>query len=478
MIGEGTRIPIVQKIAKEIFKKEAVNRTLNSAEAIAQGCSLTAAMILPHFHVANFQIEECNTMPVDISWSITGGDMKAKTLFPVKNNFPSIKSMTFDNRTEPIDIGVSYNDPATILGGMPTALARYRVEIPKPEHPKFSLKLRVKLDQNCIPGLDTAELIEEYKEEKKIAVKAAPPPAPKKDENGDTEMKDQAADEKKEEPKAPEQQYETKIVDKTRSTNINFKWEKHGLTTSAINDFQKQEVEMYTQDRKILEVKEAKNRLESYVYDMRDKCGDYGDRKHLIEEAIRQEFLTSLNETESWLYESERTQDEYEKRLGELTKVGEPVNYRFRFYDSLGYRKEQLNLVLKAAEENGSKIPEDSHITKEEKEALLKLVSETQAWQTEMDEKLSKINKWEDPGYTLNQLEDKQKLVVELSNKTLNKPKPAPKKEEKKEEKADEKKEDKPEGEQPADGEKPAQSQDEPMPDANAPQAEGGDMLD
>ena len=64
---------------------------------IARGCSLTAAMILPHFHVSNFQIEECNNMPVDVSWSIHDNKMKTKTLFPIKNNFPSIKSMTFDN---------------------------------------------------------------------------------------------------------------------------------------------------------------------------------------------------------------------------------------------------------------------------------------------------------------------------------------------------------------------------------------------
>lgn len=32
------------------------------------------------------------------------------------------------------------------------------------------------MDQNQIPSLDTAELIEEYKEEKKIPVKPAPAP--------------------------------------------------------------------------------------------------------------------------------------------------------------------------------------------------------------------------------------------------------------------------------------------------------------
>jgi hypothetical protein len=76
------------------------------------------------------------------------------------------------------------------------------------------LKLRVKLDQNQIPSLDTAELIEEYKEEKKIPIKAAPAPAPapaappKEGEEGKEAPAPTPAP-------VPEQQYETKLVDKT-----------------------------------------------------------------------------------------------------------------------------------------------------------------------------------------------------------------------------------------------------------------------
>ena len=232
MVGDGTRTIIVQEISKKIFKKYQVQRTLNSAEAVAQGCSLTAAMILPHFHVQNFLIEECNQESVDVTWSISGNKTKTKTLFPLSNNFPSIKSMTFDQRAEPIDIAVSYHEKNEILEGIPTMLSRYRIEIPTPEHKKFALKLRVKLDQNCIPGLDTAELIEEYKEEKKVVVKTIPPMAktePKKPESkDDKEKKDEDKKEKKDEekketeaptpPPVPEQKFEIKIVDKTRTT--------------------------------------------------------------------------------------------------------------------------------------------------------------------------------------------------------------------------------------------------------------------
>ena len=40
MVGEGTRIPIIQEISKSVFGQERVCRTLNSSEAVARGCAL------------------------------------------------------------------------------------------------------------------------------------------------------------------------------------------------------------------------------------------------------------------------------------------------------------------------------------------------------------------------------------------------------------------------------------------------------
>jgi hypothetical protein len=183
-------------------------------------------MILPQFSVANFEIEECNKLPVDVSWTLTDGSTKTKCLFGEKNNFPSVKSMTFDGRKEPMDVAVAYANPELALAGIPTMLSRYHIEPPVPKHEKFALKLRVKLDHNSIPGLDTAEMVEEFMEEKKIPLKMAKNPPPKKEEPKkedtkegeepkDAEMKDDKPAEKVPE---PEQQYETKMVNKTTTT--------------------------------------------------------------------------------------------------------------------------------------------------------------------------------------------------------------------------------------------------------------------
>lgn len=142
LVGCGTRIPSIVDTAQKAFSKEGTARTLHSDEAVARGCSLVAAMLLPTFHTSKFEVEESNAIPVDITWSIHDGGHKTKTLFPLKSNYPTVKSLTFEGRTEPMDVMVSYTEGTDqVLAGIPTFLSRYKVEIPKAEHEKFSLKL-------------------------------------------------------------------------------------------------------------------------------------------------------------------------------------------------------------------------------------------------------------------------------------------------------------------------------------------------
>jgi len=127
MVGCGTRIPIIMDTAMHFFKKDIVQRTLHSDEAVARGCSLQAAMLLPQFSASNFEVEEANTLAVDVTWSLThpheGHSTKTKTLIPVKNNFPTVKSLTFDNRVDPMDVIISYPENSNVVNGIPKVLA-------------------------------------------------------------------------------------------------------------------------------------------------------------------------------------------------------------------------------------------------------------------------------------------------------------------------------------------------------------------
>jgi len=439
LCGEVTRMPAIQKLAEEVFHKEKHQRTINSSECVARGCSLMAAMILPQFHVANFEIKESNSFPIDVAWSVTDGKMKNQTLFPKGNNFPSVKSLTFDGRSEVMDVGVSYYNMDGIISGLPQLLARYKIEPPKPKEEKFSLKLRVQLDQNGIPALESAELIEDYKEIRKIPVKMDKKAAPKKDEKEGEGEKDASKDATKEAAKEPDMQYEEKEVKKTRSTQIHFKFEHHGYGAKQIDDFTKAEDEMCKQDNLILDIKVLRNQLETYVYDMRGSLDTIGNFKPFIKEEDRIKFLDLLNHTETWIYEDGESaaKDVFVEKISELHSLGEPVKMRYMFHDIYPVRMSAFENTLNEIFQNAANIPEDSHITKEEKEELMKSCQENSEWISNSKEVQASISDHDDPNIDLTEIENKKLHLIELSKKILNKPvppKPEPKDEKKEEE--------------------------------------------
>jgi len=452
LVGEATRTPLVKRMAEEVFKKDNHQRTINSSEAVARGCSLMAAMILPQYHVANFEIQENNPHPIDVSWSVSEGKVKSQTLFPAGNNFPSVKSLTFDGRSEPMDVGVSYKSLDGIITGLPQLLARYKIEPPKPKEEKFSLKLRVQLDQNGIPSLDTAEQIEEYIEIKKIPVKPHAPTPPKEDkkdegkkEDGKKESKKDKKD-KKEAPKEPEYHYEEKEVKKTRSTQIHFKFEHHGYGAKEIEEFIIIEKDMSKQDHLILEVKVMKNHLETYVYDMRAAIDSVGTYIPFIQDNIRQTFLDELNSTEAWIYDDGQShaKEVYEEKMNSLQKIGEPVKARYIFHDLFPVRIQEFENIVNDIFSKAANIADDSHITKEEKEELIKSCEDNTNWISNVKEINSSLPKYEDPTINFGEVDERKNTITQLGDKILNKPEPKkeePKKEEPKKEES-EKKED------------------------------------
>lgn len=119
LVGEATRIPICIKNIQEVFGKEP-SRTLNSQDCIARGCALQAAMLSPNFQVANFEVEEYNPQPISISYKFKGTDkVVTKELFKVGTNFPSTKSITFDNKNGNLDLMVHYSEGAQLMSGLP-----------------------------------------------------------------------------------------------------------------------------------------------------------------------------------------------------------------------------------------------------------------------------------------------------------------------------------------------------------------------
>jgi heat shock protein 4 len=79
---------------------------------VARGASLSAAMLSPLFKVADFEVQEYNSLPVSITYQFTSDPEKkviTKELFPVGSHFPSTKTITFDNKKGGMELIVRYS---------------------------------------------------------------------------------------------------------------------------------------------------------------------------------------------------------------------------------------------------------------------------------------------------------------------------------------------------------------------------------
>jgi heat shock 70kDa protein 4 len=55
VVGSGSRVPAINKILTEFFKKEP-RRTMNASECVAKGAALQCAILSPTFKVREFQV--------------------------------------------------------------------------------------------------------------------------------------------------------------------------------------------------------------------------------------------------------------------------------------------------------------------------------------------------------------------------------------------------------------------------------------
>ena len=165
---------------------------------------------------------------------------------------------------------------------------------------KVKFQFKVINDIHQIPKLESSELIEEWNEEEKIAIKkaAAPVPPPKKTEDGKEEVK--------EEPKAAhqmtDQEFEIKQRKKISSYPLAYETQAHALPPNVRTQYRKLETELMTLDSQFLDVKESRNDLETYCYEFRNNLADGSIYEPHIDPKIKALFISDLNEAVEWLY--------------------------------------------------------------------------------------------------------------------------------------------------------------------------------
>jgi len=435
IIGGATRIPLLQKIIKEVFNTE-LSRTLNASECIARGCAMMSAILSPQFRVADYNIEEANYFPIKCSWQFKSKmeiEEKINTalLFDKGCSIPNIKSLTF-NKDQGIDFKLFY-DP--VPAGVCPMLAQYDIPAQSPKEKEFSVKVRVKLDKNGIVGIEDITLTEDYFVEEQV--KPAEKPADKKENQENSQPEGQDKQEKQENMEA-EAKPEVKKKKKTRHTPVNFdNFDLYRLPEKKFQALFEVEANMMNQDKLVAETLERKNELESYIYDMRSKLAE--KYHEFTTSDISGKLNEMINSDENWLYDEglNANKSQYVNKIAALKKLSDPIEKRYRDFTDLPEIAAMCLENLRPYEAFVTSTEAKwEHISAEERKPVADEVNFVKEWIAGALNAATTAPKDKD---LQTGCEDLKKRVTELFNKCnpiVNKAKPEPKKEEPKKEEA------------------------------------------
>lgn len=457
IVGGASRIPAIKERISKFFGKE-LSTTLNADEAVARGCALQCAILSPAFKVREFSITDVVPYSISLKWnSLAEEGLSDCEVFPKNHAAPFSKVLTFF-RKEPFTLEAYYSNPKE-LPYTNTSIGEFLIKnvVPQASGESAKVKVKVRVNIHGVFSVSSASLIEVVKavegeepmetdqivkdEENKMQVDAEDQKNQAGD-NGDKkseseEMETTAEDAKQEKkndqpPQAKKPKVKTKTVDLPIENSLH--WQ---LSTDVLNMFVENEGKMIMQDKLEKERNDAKNNVEEYVYDMRDKL--HGTLEKFVNESDRDMFSLKLEDTENWLYEDGEDQQKqvYIDKLAELKKLGQPIYERYmeaeerpKAFEELG---RQIQLYMKIIESYKAKDEQYIHLDELEVTRVDKQVNDAMVW---MNSKMNQQNSQDltlDPVIKVGQIQAKIKELYSACNPVLSKPKPKvePPKEEK-----------------------------------------------
>lgn len=437
IVGGNKRVPAVQRVLHDILKKE-LGQTMNDSESVAKGCALQCAMLSPALRVRQYGITDINTYPIKISWHgvdemQVDSDENSAEIFPANSPFPSSKFVTL-TRSTAFEIVANYNESPLLPADHPRHIGRFVMNsIPAPspeakENPK--IKVKVRLSTNGIFGVESAEFQETVEVEEQAATETPQENGkPAEETNGTAEGAAPAAPEAtpsteataNAEGKTSEPAKKRKI----RNTSLNVASHVPTLSKKDIQSLFEEESKMQSQDRLAAETAEAKNAVESYILDMRNKLS--GDLYEYSTEDERSTFEAALTAAEDWLYDEgdDVTKGVYVNKKKDLQKLGDPIVARKTDFEKREANYSELKKTIDHYR-NAVKDAKYDHIEQAEKDKIVALCQETETWADGIIAKQRPLAKTAPAVLQPHELVTKKEAIERLANPILAKPKPAP----------------------------------------------------
>uniref|UniRef100_A0A669D0E2 Heat shock protein 4a n=1 Tax=Oreochromis niloticus TaxID=8128 RepID=A0A669D0E2_ORENI len=454
IVGGATRIPAIKERISKFFGKE-LSTTLNADEAVARGCALQCAILSPAFKVREFSITDVVPYSISLKWNSAAEEgLSDCEVFPKNHAAPFSKVLTF-YRKEPFSLEAYYNNPKELPYPKAT-IGQFLIQnvVPQASGESAKVKVKVRVNVHGVFSVSSASLVE--------VVKTAEGEEPMetdqivKEEEAEvkyccfclvgekrvsslllqTTTEDAKQQEKKNDqpPQAKKPKVKTKTLELPIESSLD--WQ---LSREELNLFVENEGKMIMQDKLEKERNDAKNNVEEYVYDMRDKL--HGILEKFVNEADRDLFSLKLEDTENWLYEDGEDQQKqvYIDKLAELKKIGQPIHERYveaeerpKAFEELG---RQIQMYMKIIEAYKDELYD--HLDELEVTRVDKQVNDAMVW---MNSKMNQQNNQDltmDPVVKVTEIKAKTKELYASCNPVLSKPKPKPKVEPPNEEKTE-----------------------------------------
>uniref|UniRef100_A0A8C8EC80 Heat shock 70 kDa protein 4L n=1 Tax=Otus sunia TaxID=257818 RepID=A0A8C8EC80_9STRI len=455
IVGGATRIPAVKEQISNFFCKE-ISTTLNADEAVARGCALQCAILSPAFKVREFSITDVVPYSVTLRWKSSYEEGTGECeVFSKNHAAPFSKVITF-HKKEPFDLEAYYTHPHEVPYP-DSRIGRFTIQNVGPQHDGDNSKVKVKVrvnihglfsvanasiiekqniegDHNDMPmdtesssknqgrddELDKMQVDQDEGIQKSQAEQQNQ--ADEETENAGTETKAASGD-KQDHPAQPKAKAKVKSIDLPIQASLY-----RQLGQDLINCYIENEGKMMMQDKLEKERNDAKNAVEEYVYDFRDKlCGVF---EKFITEEDSNKLTLMLEDTENWLYEDGEDQPKqvYMDKLQELRKFGQPIQERYMEHEErpkvLNELGKKIQLLMKAVEAYKNKDEKYDHLDPAEMEKVEKYISEAMNWLNSKMNAQNKLSLTQDPVVKVAEILTKSKELDSFCNPIIYKPKP------------------------------------------------------
>uniref|UniRef100_A0A4W6FHA4 Heat shock protein family A (Hsp70) member 4 like n=1 Tax=Lates calcarifer TaxID=8187 RepID=A0A4W6FHA4_LATCA len=433
IVGGATRIPAIKERIAKFFCKD-ISTTLNADEAVARGCALQCAILSPAFKVREFSITDVVPFPITLRWkSPTEDGLGECEVFSKNHAAPFSKVITF-HKKEPFDLEAFYSSPQD-LPYPDHRIGCFSVQnvVAQPDGDSSKVKVKVRVNVHGIFSVSSASLIEKQKGEgEDMQIDSEPMvqnEGRSEDQTSSLEIPrimliclknktkqvilalsklfqiQEGAPGEKQDPAAGGSKPKVKVksIDlPIMANNI------RQLDSDVLNNFVDYERQMIIQDKLVKELNDAKNAVEEYVYDLRDKL-------------LNGPLLYLLNICFVFC-------PFYEEKLDALKRLGQPIQDRHREHEDRPRAFEELGkklqLYMKFVDSYKQKDERYLHLSPEEMSTVEKCVNESMGWMNSKMNAQSKLAITQDPVVKVADIIAKIQEMEDVCNPVINRPMP------------------------------------------------------